>query len=158
MGGDFDHRWTQAHEAVRALKALWTEEEAEFHGRYYDFPPVYCYPKPAQKPHPPILLGGNAHNVLKRVARYADGWLPNRITPSQVEESRKTLDTLAAERGRDPSSVVISVFGQAPDTTRQQVDDFLNAGAVRVAVWPTHCETEQEMGEQLERMAEALVR
>src|SRR4029453_19178785 len=49
MGGDFEHRWTQAREAVMALKELWTKDEAEFHGRYYDFPPVYCYPKPAQK-------------------------------------------------------------------------------------------------------------
>ena len=144
MGGDFDHRWTQ--------------EEAEFHGRYYDFPPVYCYPKPAQKPHPPVLLGGHAPNVLQRVARYADGWLPNRITPQQVEASRKRLDALAMEQGRDPASVSIAVFGQPPDTTRAQVEDFLNAGAVRVAVWPTHCTTEQAMGEQLARMADALVR
>ncbi len=158
MGGDFEHRWTQAREAVMALKALWTQDEAEFHGRYYNFPPVYCYPKPAQKPHPPVLLGGNAPNVLQRVARYADGWLPNRITPQQVEASRKRLDALTTEQGRDPASVSISVFGQPPDTTREQVDAFLNAGAVRVAVWPTHCETEQAMGEQVERMAEALIR
>jgi probable F420-dependent oxidoreductase len=158
MGGDFEHRWTQAREAVLALKALWTQDEAEFHGRYYNFPPVYCYPKPAQKPHPPVLLGGHAPTVLQRVARYADGWLPNRITPQQVEASRKRLDTLTTEQGRDPASVSISVFGQPPDTTREQVDAFLNAGAVRVAVWPTHCETEQAMGAQLERMAEALVR
>jgi probable F420-dependent oxidoreductase len=158
MGGDFDHRWTQAREAVLALKALWTQEEAEFHGRYYNFPPVYCYPKPVQKPHPPVLLGGNAPNVLQRVARYADGWLPNRITPPQVEDSRKRLDTLATERGRDPASVVISVFGQPPDTNRGQVEAFLQAGAVRVAVWAAHCETEHAMGEQLERMAEALLR
>jgi probable F420-dependent oxidoreductase len=158
MGGDFDHRWTQAREAVLALKALWTQEEAEFHGRYYDFPPVYCYPKPAQKPHPPVLLGGNAPNVLQRVARYADGWLPIRVTPRQVEASRKSLDTLATEHGRDPAALTISVFGQPPDTTRDQVEAFLNAGAVRVAVWPAHCETEAAMGAQLERMAEALVR
>jgi probable F420-dependent oxidoreductase len=158
MGGDFDHRWTQAREAVLALKALWTQEEAAFHGRYYDFPPVYCYPKPAQKPHPPVLLGGHAPTVLQRVARYADGWLPNRITPRQVEESRKRLDTLATAQGRDPASVSISVFGQPPDTTREQVEAFLHAGAVRVAVWPTHCETEHAMGEQLARMADALVR
>jgi probable F420-dependent oxidoreductase len=82
MGGDFDHRWTQAREAVMALKALWTQEEAEFHGRYYDFPPVYCYPKPVQKPHPPVLLGGHASNVLQRVARYADGWLPKPHHPT----------------------------------------------------------------------------
>ena len=65
---------------------------------------------------------------------------------------------LADERGRDPESLTISVFGQPPGTTRQQVDDFLNAGAVRVSVWPTHCDTEQEMGDQLEKMAEELVR
>jgi probable F420-dependent oxidoreductase len=158
MGGDFDHRWSQTREAILALKELWTKDEAEFHGRYYDFPPVYCYPKPAQKPHPPILLGGNARNVLQRVARWGDGWLPIRVTPSQIEEGRKILDTLAAERGRDPASVTISVFGQPTNTNREQVQDFLNAGAERVAVWPAHCETEAEMGEQLERMAAALVR
>ena len=96
--------------------------------------------------------------MLQRVARYADGWLPNRITPQQVEASRKRLDALTTEQGRDPASVSLSVFGQPPDTTREQVEAFLNAGAVRVAVWPTHCETEQAMGEQLERMAEALIR
>src|SRR5256886_12039777 len=158
MGGDFDHRWTQAREAVLALKALWTQEEAAFHGRYYDFPPVYCYPKPAQKPHPPVLLGGHAPTVLHRVARYADGWLPNRITPREEEARRKRLDTLAAQRGRNTASLSISVFGQPPDTTREQIEAFLNAGAVRVAVWPRHCETAQGMGEQLERMAAALVR
>ena len=92
-GGDFDHRWTQTREAVEALKELWTKDEAEYHGRYYDFPPVYSYPKPVQKPHPPVLLGGNAKNVLQRVARWGDGWLPNRATAGQIEESRKILDT-----------------------------------------------------------------
>jgi alkanesulfonate monooxygenase SsuD/methylene tetrahydromethanopterin reductase-like flavin-dependent oxidoreductase (luciferase family) len=86
--------------------------------------------------------------VLQRVASYADGWLPTRTTPAQVEASRTILDTLATERGRDPASVTISVFGQPPDTTRAQVDAFLNAGAVRVAVWPHHCESEHAMGEQ----------
>ena len=158
MGGDFDHRWTQAREAVAASKGLWTKDEAEFHGRYYDFPLVYCYPKPAQKPHPPVLLSGNAPNVLQRVARWCDGWLPNRVTHGRVEEGRKILDTLASERGTDPASLSISGFGQPTAITRQQVDGFLNAGAIRVSAWPAHCETAEEMGEQLERMAEALVR
>ncbi len=158
MGGDFDHRWTQTREAVLALKELWTKDEAEFHGRYYDFPPVYCYPKPIQKPHPPVLLGGNAPNVLQRVVRWGDGWLPNRVTPDRIEESRQILDTLAAERGRDPASLTISVFGQPTDTDRNRVDDFMNAGAQRVSVWLAHCDTEAEMGDQLERMAETLIR
>jgi alkanesulfonate monooxygenase SsuD/methylene tetrahydromethanopterin reductase-like flavin-dependent oxidoreductase (luciferase family) len=96
--------------------------------------------------------------VLQRVARWGDGWLPNRAAPGQIEESRKILDALAAERGREPASLSISVFGQPTDTNRQQGDDFLNAGAARVSVWPAHCDTEVEMGEQMERMAEALVR
>ena len=157
MGGDFDHRWTQTREAVEALKELWTKDEAEYHGQYYDFPPVYCNPQPVQKPHPPVLLGGNAKNVLQRVARWGDGWLPNRATPDQIEESKKILDVLEAERGREPGSLTISVFGQSPDTTRQQVNDFLNAGALRVAAWAPHCETEAKMGEELERMAETMI-
>src|SRR5262249_34500388 len=108
MGGEFDHRWTQAREAAVALKALGAPEAAgESTGRYYTSPPVYCYPNPKKNPPPPVLLGGNAPNVLQRVARYADGWLPNRITPPQVENSRKRLDTLATDQGRDPASVVI---------------------------------------------------
>ena len=158
MGGDFEHRWTQTREAVMALKELWTKDTAEFHGRYYDFPPVYCYPKPAQRPHPPVLLGGNAPNVLQRVARWGDGWLPSRVDPSRIEQGRRTLETLAAERGRDPASITISVFGAPTDPDRAQIEAFLQAGAVRVAVWPERCRTEAEMGEQLERMADALVR
>jgi len=60
MGGDFDHRWSQTKESLLALKELWTKEEAEFHGKYYDFSPVKMFPKPFQKPHPPILIGGMA--------------------------------------------------------------------------------------------------
>ncbi len=91
--------------------------------------------------------------MLQRVARWADGWLPNRATAGQVEESRKILDTLASERDRDPASLTISVFGQPTDTTRQQVEDFMNAGALRVSAWAPHCETEKEASDKLERNA-----
>lgn len=158
MGGDFDHRWSQTREALAVLKELWTKEEPEFHGRYYDFPPVYSYPKPVQKPYPPILIGGNAPNVLQRVARHADGWMPVNPSPAEVERSRKILDTLAAEQGRDPASLIIAPFGLPVGATRNEVDSLLNAGAERVSVWPEHCDTEKGMGDQLERMAEALVR
>ena len=95
MGGDFDHRWGQVREAILVMKELWAKEEAEFHGRYYDFPLVKSYPKPVQKPHPSILLGGTARSVLRRIVSWGDGWLPsNGITLAQVEESRAVLDTL----------------------------------------------------------------
>ena len=156
MGGDFVHRWTQTREAIEVMKALWTHEEAEYHGRYFNFPPVRSYPKPTQKPHPPIILGGHATRVLHRVVAHADGWLPNRITPAEVETSRGTLDALAKEAGRDPRSITISVYGQPPDRTVVQA--LLNAGADRVVVRPEHVATAAEMGEQLERMAEAVLR
>ena len=155
MGGDFDHRWTQTRESIEALRELWTKDEAEYHGHYYDFPPVYCYPKPVQDP-VPVILGGHAKNVLSRVIRYGDGWLPNRADPAAVEEGRKILDTLAAERGRDPSSISISVYGQKPD--RDLIQSFMNAGADRVVVGPQHVATDKEMGEQLERIAEEVIR
>lgn len=132
MGGDFDHRWTQTREHVEAMKALWTQDESEFHGKYVDFPLVRCYPKPAQKPHPPVLLGGRAKNVFQRIVRWADGWYPNRITPDEVKQGRAILDELASAAGRDPVSVQISVSGQAPD--RDLIQRYEEAGAIRVVV------------------------
>ena len=87
---------------------------------------------------------------------HANGWLPNRITPAEVETSRGQLYAMAKAAGRDPRSITISVYGQPPDRTL--VQSLLNAGADRVVVRPEHVETEASMGEQLERMAEAVLR
>ncbi len=156
MGGDFDHRWTQTRESILAMKELWTKTEGEFHGKYYDFPPVRVYPKPAQKPHPPVLLGGGAKNVLQRVVAWGDGWLPNRITPAQLRESRATLDRLAKDAGRDPSAITISVHGQPAD--RDLIRQLLDAGATRVIVRPATSRSEAEMVKELTRIAEAVLR
>ncbi len=156
MGGDFDHRWTQVRESILAMKELWTKTEAEFHGRYYNFPPVKSYPKPAQKPHPPVILGGHAKNVLERVAAWGNGWLPNRITPEGLRESRATLDRLVKDAGRDPSTITISVYGQPAD--RDLIRRFLDAGATRVVVRPDTVKTETEMGAQLTRIAETVLK
>ena len=156
MGGDFDHRWTQTREAVLVMKELWTKEEAEYHGRYYNFPPVRCNPKPAQKPHPPVILGGGAKNVLKRTVAWGDGWLPNRATPAQIEESRATLDKLAAEAGRDPASITISVYAQPAD--RDLIKAFHDAGADRVVLLrPEPMAGEEAISAELERIAEAVL-
>ena len=155
FGGDFPRRWTQTREALDVMKRCWTEEEAEYHGKYYDFPPVRSFPKPVQKPYPPILVGGMAPNVLKRIVAHADGWLPNRVTPQEIENSRKELATLCADVGRDPASIQIVIYGQEPD--RAHFQSLVDAGADSVVVKPEWVETEAEMGEQLERMAEAVL-
>ena len=77
-GTDFESRFKLMRERVEAMKAIWTQEEAEYHGELVDFGPMWCWPKPVQKPHPPVLLGGSGPNVLKRAVAYADGWMPNR--------------------------------------------------------------------------------
>jgi probable F420-dependent oxidoreductase len=151
MGGDFEHRWTQTRESILAMKELWTKPEAEFHGKYYDFPPVKSNPKPAQKPHPPVLLGGAARNVLQRVVAWGDGWLPNRVTPDALRESRATLDRLAKDAGRDPATITISVYGQPAD--RDLIRRLHDAGATRVVVRPEAVKTDGEMAAQLARIA-----
>jgi probable F420-dependent oxidoreductase len=156
MGGDFDHRWSQVRESILAMKELWTKLEAEFHGRFYDFPLVKSYPKPAQKPHPPVILGGHARSVLERVVAWGDGWLPNRITPDELAESRRTLDRLAKDAGRNPASITISVHGQPAD--RELIRRFHDAGAARVIVRPPTVTTEAAMGAALTKIAEAVLR
>lgn len=153
MGGDFAHRWAQTREAILAMKQLWTTVESEYHGKYYDFPPVYSFPGPAQRPHPPVLLGGMAKNVFKRVVEYGDGWMPNRVTPEDVKKGRAKLDELAAAAGRDPKSIQIMVFGQQAD--RDLLKTLEEAGADSVAV-RLETASEEESLNSLEKMAEAV--
>ena len=153
MGGDFDHRWSQAREAVEVMKELWTKDEAEYHGRYYDFPPVKVFPKPARKPHPPVLLGGSARNVFKRVVAYADGWMPVRASADDIRAGRAALDELAQAAGRDPGSIEILVSGAADlDEIRRAEDAGATMATVRI---PSSAPGEALPA--LEELAEALL-
>jgi probable F420-dependent oxidoreductase len=148
MGGDFPHRWTQAREAILAMKALWTTTEAEFHGRYYDFPGVRSFPKPAQQPHPPILVGGNAPNVLKRVVAWGDGWMPGRVSVEDIRRGCTTLRQLAEQAGRDPMSLEVMVFG-GPGQFRDRaaIKAMAEAGASRITIWLTQTAGEAPLAE-----------
>ena len=154
MGADYPHRWAQTREAILAMKELWTQVKSEYHGKYYDFPPVFSFPRSVQRPHPPVLLGGMAKNVFKRVVEYGDGWLPNRVAPDDIKAGRAKLDELAEAAGRDPSSLQIQVFGQQPD--RDLVRQFEEAGAQAVLIRvPTADESESLA--TLEEIAEAVL-
>jgi probable F420-dependent oxidoreductase len=153
MGGDFPHRWSQTREAVLAMKELWTKDQAEFHGQFYDFPPVQSSPKPCQKPHPPIFLGGSAKNVFARVAAWGDGWIPIRVTPEDIKKARATLDELATAAGRDPRAIEITVYGEASDPDR--LKRLEEAGVDRVIVRLQTTEGDAALSE-LERMAKQL--
>jgi probable F420-dependent oxidoreductase len=153
MGGDFDHRWSQAREAVEVMKELWTKDEAEYHGRYYDFPPVKVFPKPARKPHPPVLLGGSARNVFKRVVAYGDGWMPVRASANDIRAGKATLDELAQAAGRDPGSIEILLFGAADLDEIKRAED---AGATMATV-SIPSSAPGEALPALEKMAEELL-
>ena len=155
MGGNFARRWTQTREALDVMKGCWTQEISEYHGEFFDFPPIRSFPKPMQKPYPPILIGGMAPKVLERIVAHADGWLPNRITPQELEVKRRKLDDLATVAGRDPKSIGITIYGQAID--KQLIQDLHNAGAERVVIRPNWVESDAEMCKQLECAAEVVL-
>ena len=157
MGSDFPHRWTQTRDAVLAMKELWTKEESEYHGTYYDFPPVRSFPKPVQKPHPPVFLGGSARNVFKRVVEWGDGWMPSWASADDIRRGRETLNDLAQEAGRDPASIQILAFGGTGQfRDREVIKDLEQAGANRVTIWLENTEGKQAVSE-IEEIARQLL-
>jgi len=129
-GTTFKTRWKLLRERVEAMKAIWQREEGSYRGEFVKFDPIWSYPKPAQKPHPPILLGGHGETALKRVVAYCDGWLPISMMAGDLKKQIGELHRLAGEKGRDPRSISISVFWVQPD--RQAIDAYGEMGAERV--------------------------
>ncbi len=114
-GTDFKKRWRVLRERVLAMKEIWTKDEAEYHGEFVRFDKLWSYPKPAQKPHPPVLMGGDGPTTFDRVIEYCDGWMPIGIRMSDPKTKIETLRKRAEEAGRDPQSISISIFGVKPD-------------------------------------------
>jgi probable F420-dependent oxidoreductase len=110
-GTDPHRRFSLMRERVEAMKAIWTQDEAEYHGEHVDFDPIWSWPKPVQQPYPPVLVGGNGPKVLERVVAFGDEWMPNRVTG--LTDRVAELNRLAAEAGRDPIPVTLS--GARPD-------------------------------------------
>ena len=128
-GTEFKTRFKRLEEQVRAMKELWTRDVAEFRGQFVKFDPVWAWPKPEQKPHPPILLGGESGYTLQRVVDFCDGWFPRGRAPEKVLEGMKDLKTRAAKAGRDMQSISVSAFATPPD--KKVLDDFAAAGVTR---------------------------
>ena len=130
-GTVFDTRAKLVRERVEAMKQIWTKSKAEYHGEFVDFEPIMAWPKPVQKPHPPILVGGAFPQGARRALRYGNGWIPI-AGRAPLEAALTAFRTLAAEAGRDPATVPISTFG-APedlDTLRR----YRDLGVSRVVV------------------------
>jgi probable F420-dependent oxidoreductase len=127
-GTDPRTRWRVMRERVEAMKAIWTEDEAEYHGRHVDFDPIWSWPKPVQKPHPPILVGGLGEKVLDRVIAYGDEWIPNRVkSPEELGERIAELQRRAQAAGRE--RIPVTVFGAKPE--RRLLERLQDAGVTR---------------------------
>jgi probable F420-dependent oxidoreductase len=115
-GTEFKTRFKKMREQIEAMRAIWTQAEPEYHGEIVDFPKMRTWPKPVQKPHPPVIVGGAFPHSARRAVRYGDGWVPNASRPNyaDVTEFLPQFRQMMAEAGRDPTAVPVSIFG-APE-------------------------------------------
>jgi probable F420-dependent oxidoreductase len=139
-GVAFQDRWKVLRERVKAMKAIWTNEEASFHGAFVNFDRIISYPKPVQRPHPPILFGGATENGRKRVVEFCDGWIPIDILLDELPAAIADLRQKAEAAGRDPASIEIDIFAfdvRDPDILPR----YRDIGISRVVIYsPRHAE------------------
>ncbi|MGY8854427.1 MAG: LLM class F420-dependent oxidoreductase [Pseudomonadales bacterium] len=111
-GASFEHRWAIVREKVLAMKAIWTQDAAEFHGKHVDFDPIWSWPKPVQPGGPPIWLGANSKWVFDRVAEYCEGWMPIGGAGSGAME---TMSAALEKRDRSIADLDVALFGAPAD-------------------------------------------
>jgi alkanesulfonate monooxygenase SsuD/methylene tetrahydromethanopterin reductase-like flavin-dependent oxidoreductase (luciferase family) len=130
-GTPFKERHKMAREKVEAMKAIWSKSKPEYHGEMVNFDPMMTWPKPVQKPHPPIWVGGAFPYGARRAVRYGDGWMPHRARPqyANVRDMLPEFAKLTAEAGRD---VPVTIWGAKEDEAMLKADR--DAGVVRVIV------------------------
>jgi probable F420-dependent oxidoreductase len=119
-GARYDTRFRLLRERVLAMKEIWTKEEAEFHGELVNFDPIWSWPKPVQRPHPPVLLGGETDHTLRRVVEFCEGWFPRATATFDAKAQRARLDAAATAAGRDPRSLQMTVFRAPADAAKLQ--------------------------------------
>ena len=128
-GTTFKTRFKKLEEQVRAMTEIWTKEAAEFHGEHVNFDPIWSWPKPAQKPHPPVLLGGESSHTLQRVVDFCDGWFPRARAADRILTGLADLRERAAKARRDMKTISVSVFGAGPDEAA--LERYAEAGITR---------------------------
>jgi probable F420-dependent oxidoreductase len=128
-GTEFKSRFKKMREQIEAMKEIWTKSTAEYHGDIVDFSPMMTWPKPVQKPHPPVILGGAFPWAARRAVRYGDGWYPNASSGDPIEYLPR-FRRMAEEAGRDPKSILVSLGGAPEDI--DMLKRYRDLGVVRV--------------------------
>jgi probable F420-dependent oxidoreductase len=141
-GTDPDVRFAVMRERIEAMKRLWADEKAEYHGRHVDFGPCYAWPKPLQQPHPPIHVGGVGMGGIRRAVRYGDGWIPVLGGDDDPIALLPKLREALVEAGRDADSFPVTIYFCPPDV--DIVARCRGAGIARV-LFPTPSRTAAEL-------------
>jgi len=149
-GTRFDERWKVLEERIEAMKACWTDEESEYHGKYVDFDPIWSWPKPVQKPHPPIVMGAASSWGRERVARYCDGWIPLPAQMANIEEDLADLERRLVNHGRKLADIEISFFWAPEDA--DELKRYAGMGIDR-AILACPAESDDATLKQLDRHA-----
>jgi probable F420-dependent oxidoreductase len=133
-------RFKKMREQIEAMKKVWTENKPEYHGEIVDFPPMMTWPKPVQKPHPPVIVGGAFPYASRRAVRYGNGWIPHSRRPQyeDVTEYLPQFRAMLAEAGRDLAEVPVTVWGVPPDLDRlkRYEEQGISRGVVQLAPEP----------------------
>ena len=149
-GARYQTRFKQMREHVLAMKELWTKDEASFDGEFVKFDRVWSWPKPAQRPHPPIILGGETDHTLRRVIEYCDGWFPRTRGGYDVVQGVTHLRQMAENAGRDPKTIMTIVFGAANDA--KVLESYGKAG-IQSALLAIPDESRDEILRYLDKVA-----
>ena len=128
-GTEFVGRWKLLRERIEAMKAIWADDPAEYHGDHVDFDPIVANPKPVQRPHPPIHVGGGAPGGPRRAARYGDGWIPIGGRDGDLADQVALVAEEAEKVERDPSEIEVSLY-YAPHNA-SELSRLAEAGVAR---------------------------
>ena len=156
-GTDFKTRFGRLRETILAMKTIWNNDSAEFHGQYVDFDAIWSFPKPLQKPNPPILMGGDGRSTFDRVTEFCDGWMPiwgrttNSVNGNNLEEKIENLRSKWTNSERGDSDLDITLFGVPPEG--EAVEKALSMGANRV-IFATPCAEESVVIPHLDKCAQ----
>ncbi len=149
-------RAARTREYLDVMRSLWTESVSSFDGEFYHLEASRQYPKPVQKPHPPIIFGGESPAALKRVAEVGNGWFGFAVTPEETKAHLATIDSLAAKVGRSRQDLHISIRPAEPRVTRELVDEYAQLGVNQVII-VAGARTEEDMIRRIDEIAEAVI-
>jgi len=156
VNASFAHRGPVSDEAVAVMKELWTSEHPSFSGKFHRFPEVACEPRPVQKPHPPIWIGGHTGPALRRIVEYGDGWAAVVFSPQEFAERLDKLKEKAAKAGRDLAKVTLCVSprGRRPEAMLEDIPRYQELGATYLYLaFFNFARSYEEMAKMMEQFA-----